>query len=183
MSRFRDNRVFRRRGSRLHPQPPSSRARVSLLARYLAGELSVMADPSSIHAAGGKVIKFTGARNLTHLAKQDSDKVKTESRKTGISLELTCWPRLATGWTVRGSNPGGGEIFRTHPYRPWGPRSLLYNGYRVSFLGIKRCGRGLNHPPPSSAEVKERVELYLYSASGPSRSVLRRNLPFPLFFY
>jgi hypothetical protein len=29
--------------------------------------------------------------------------------------------------------------------------------------GVKRPGRGVNHPPPSSAEVKERVELYLYS--------------------
>jgi hypothetical protein len=25
--------------------------------------------------------------------------------------------RLTTGWTVRGSNPGGGEIFRTRPDR------------------------------------------------------------------
>ena len=39
--------------------------------------------------------------------------------------------RLATGWTIRGSNPGGGEIFRTRPDRPWGPLSLPYNGYRV----------------------------------------------------
>ena len=29
--------------------------------------------------------------------------------------------------TVRGSNPGGGEIFRTFPDRPWGPPSLLHN--------------------------------------------------------
>ena len=35
------------------------------------------------------------------------------------------------GWTVWGSNPGGGEIFRTRPDRRWGPPSLLYNGYRV----------------------------------------------------
>jgi len=41
-----------------------------------------------------------------------------------------------------------------------------------SFPGLKRPGRGLNHPLPSSAEVKERVELYLYSHSGPSWSVL-----------
>jgi hypothetical protein len=33
-------------------------------------------------------------------------------------------------------------------------------------------------PPPSSAEVKERVELYLYSPSGPSWPVLGRTLPF-----
>ena len=39
--------------------------------------------------------------------------------------------RLATGWPVRGSNPGGDKIFRTRTYRPWGRPSLLYNGYRV----------------------------------------------------
>ena len=32
--------------------------------------------------------------------------------------------------------------------------------------GVKRPGRGVDHPPASSAEVKERVELYLYSPSG-----------------
>jgi len=30
-----------------------------------------------------------------------------------------------------------------------------------SFSGVKRPGRGVDHPPPSSAEVKERVALYL----------------------
>jgi hypothetical protein len=34
-----------------------------------------------------------------------------------------------------------------------------------SFPGVKRLGQGVDHPPPSSAEVKERVELYLYSPS------------------
>jgi hypothetical protein len=33
--------------------------------------------------------------------------------------------RLATGWTVRGSNPGGGDIFCTCPDRSCGPPSLL----------------------------------------------------------
>ena len=28
----------------------------------------------------------------------------------------------------------------------------------VSFPGVKRSGRGVYYPPPSSAEVKERVE-------------------------
>ena len=75
--------------------------------------------------------------------------------------------RLATGWTVKGSNPGGGKIFCTRPDQPWGAPSFLYNGYRVSFPGVKRPGRCVDHPPPSSAEVKERVELYLYIPSGP----------------
>jgi len=30
-----------------------------------------------------------------------------------------------------GINPGGCEIFRTHLHRPWGPPTLLYNGYQV----------------------------------------------------
>jgi hypothetical protein len=35
---------------------------------------------------------------------------------------------LDTSWTVRGSNPGGGEIFRTRPDRSRGPPFLLYTG-------------------------------------------------------
>jgi len=58
-----------------------------------------------------------------------------------------------------------GEIFRTRPDWPWGPTSLLHNGYRF-FLGVKRLGLGVNHPPSSSAEVKVRVELYNYSPLG-----------------
>jgi len=38
--------------------------------------------------------------------------------------------------------------------------------YRVSSSGIKRQGRGVDHPPLSIVEVKERVELYLYSPLG-----------------
>ena len=55
--------------------------------------------------------------------------------------------RLATGWTVRGSNSGVGEIFRTCPDRPWGLPSLLYNGYRV-FLGGKAAGAWCWPPTP-----------------------------------
>ena len=39
--------------------------------------------------------------------------------------------RLATGWTVRKSNPCEGEIFRTHPDRPWVPPSFLCYRYLV----------------------------------------------------
>jgi hypothetical protein len=43
--------------------------------------------------------------------------------------------------------PGGGDVFRTHPDLPRGPQSLLHNEYRVSFPGVKRLKRGVNHPP------------------------------------
>ena len=54
------------------------------------------------------------------------------------------------------------------------------SGYRISFPGVKRPRHGINHPLPSSAEVKERVELYLYSPSGTSWPLLRLTLPFTL---
>jgi len=55
--------------------------------------------------------------------------------------------RLTTGWTVRGSNPGGDEIFRTCPDRPWSPSSILYNGYRVFSGGKERPGRDADTTP------------------------------------
>jgi hypothetical protein len=72
----------------------------------------------------------------------------------------------------REEHPGEGEIFCTRPDRPCGSPSLPYNGHLVSFRGVKQPGRGVDHPLSSSAEVKERVELYLYSPSGPSWPVL-----------
>jgi len=49
-----------------------------------------------------------------------------------------------------------------------------------SFPGVKRPGRGVDHPPQPRVEVKERVELYLYSPSGSSWPVLGWTLTLPL---
>jgi len=64
---------------------------------------------------------------------------------------------------VQGSNPGGDEIFHTYPDRPWGPPNLMYSGYWVFPGGKVRPERDADPSPPSSAEVKNRVELYFYS--------------------
>ena len=82
---------------------------------------------------------------------------------------------------VRGSNAGGGEIFRIRPDRPWGPPSLLYNWYLV-FPGVKREGRGVDHSLPSRADVKERVELHINSPSGTSWPVIGSTLPLIAYF-
>jgi len=65
---------------------------------------------------------------------------------------------IATGYGLDG--PGfesrwGGDIFRTCPYRPWGPPSLLSNGYLVFPRGKKRPGRDADPSPTSSAVVKK----------------------------
>jgi hypothetical protein len=48
-----------------------------------------------------------------------------------------------------------------------------------SFPEAKRPGRGVNHPPQYSAEIKERVQLYFYCPPGPSWPVLGWTLPLP----
>jgi len=52
-----------------------------------------------------------------------------------------------------------------------GANPVYYTG-TGSFLGVKRPGHGVDHPPTTSAKVKETVELYLYSSTGPSWPVL-----------
>jgi len=49
--------------------------------------------------------------------------------------------RLATGWTVRGSNSGEARFFA--PVQT-GPGAYPGTG---SFPGVKRPGRGVDHPP------------------------------------
>ena len=58
---------------------------------------------------------------------------------------------------------------------PYAPPSLLCSGCRVSFPGIKRPGRGVNHPHLSSAKVEEILELFVYSPSRASWRVLGWN--------
>ena len=72
-------------------------------------------------------------------------------------------PGIESRWGARFSSPvqtGPGA----HP-----ASCTMGNG---SFTGIKRPERSVDHPTPSSAQIKERVELYLYSPSGPSWPVL-----------
>jgi hypothetical protein len=79
---------------------------------------------------------------------------------------------LATGWTVWGSYPIGGAIFRTHPDRPSSLHTRLYNRYQVSFLDIKQPWGSVDHPNSYSMKDIERVELYLCFLPGTSWPVL-----------
>ena len=90
---------------------------------------------------------------------------------------------MGTGWLSRysdspwaGSNSGWGARFsapvQTDPVAHPAPYAMGTG----SFLEVKRPGLGVDHPSSSSAEVEGRVELYIYSPSGPSWSVLGRTL-------
>jgi hypothetical protein len=92
-----------------------------------------------------------------------------ETRVSSVGIETRYeldGPRIESRW---------GRHFPHCPDRPWDPPILLNNGYRVP--EVKRPGRGAEHPPPSNTEIKERVELYICSPSGPSWPLLGLTLP------
>ena len=51
-----------------------------------------------------------------------------------------------------------------------------------SFPGVKSPARGVDHPPPSRAEVEGRVELYICSPSGAFVACSREKFTFYLLF-
>jgi len=76
--------------------------------------------------------------------------------------------------------PVADEIFRTRLIWVWGRTNSLYmaTGSLSRGIGVKRPGRGVGHPPSSSAEVRVRVELYPYFPSRISWHALGCALPF-----
>ena len=70
---------------------------------------------------------------------------------TGSSVGITTELRAGRS----GDRSPVGARFSARPDRPWGPPSLLYNGYRVFPGGKVRPGRDADPSPPSSAEVLE----------------------------
>ena len=101
------------------------------------------------------IIGFTRAHIAHGMSRDSSVGIATRYGLDG--------PGIESWWGVRFSTP-----VQTSP----GAHSVSYTLGTGSFPGLKRPGRGADHPPPTSAEVKERVELYLYTPSGPSWLVL-----------
>jgi len=66
-----------------------------------------------------------------------------------------------------------GAKFSTPVQTGPGANPVSYTMGTGSLPGVKQPGRGVDHPSPSSAEVKERAKLYPYSLSETSWPVLR----------
>ena len=78
---------------------------------------------------------------------------------------------IATGF---GAGRTGDRISvggRDFPHRPWGPPSLLYNGYRAFPEGKERSGRDADPSPPSGAAVKKAIPLLPLWAVRPVQSL------------
>ena len=75
---------------------------------------------------------------------------------------------VATGWTVRGSNPGGSALFSLRSKQALGSTHSLVQWVAGLVPRVERPGRGTDHPLSSSTAVKG-LEIYLYSALALSR--------------
>ena len=67
---------------------------------------------------------------------------------------------------------GGGSRFSALVQTRFVAQPASYTIRTGHFPGVKRPKHGVDHLPPSSADVKDRVQLY-FSPSGPSWPVLR----------
>jgi len=82
------------------------------------------------------------------------------------------------GLRIRAPWVGGARFsthFQTGTWAHPGPCTIGTGSFRG---GVKRPGRGVDHPPTSSVDVKERVKLYVYSPSGSKWPLLGWTLPF-----
>jgi hypothetical protein len=77
-------------------------------------------------------------------------KQKTNSSQVGRDSSVG----TATRYVLDDVSIESGDIFRIRPDRSWGPPSLLYNGHRFAFPGVKRPGRGVDHPFYISPRLK-----------------------------
>jgi hypothetical protein len=111
-------------------------------------------------------------RRICHSAKQLSNLpihiINKDSRESSVGITL------GYGLDDRGSrvrSPGGGLgifLFTTASRTALGAHPASYTmGTRCSFPGVKPSEREADHSPPSSAEIKECVELYLHLAIRP----------------
>jgi hypothetical protein len=136
------------------PISGAKRSRTRVCGRLIVGI-------SGSNSAGGMIVRVVCCK-YRQKAKHRRIKAKTQVRTKYRVQENT--KQILVG--AKFSTPG-----HTGP----GAHLTSCTGYRISFSGVKRQQRGVNHSTPSSFEVKQRVELYLYSSSGSSCPVLGRT--------
>ena len=104
---------------------------------------------------------------------------RKERQTPNIGLTELLWiSKYFADADIRGSNLGGVRGFPQPSRSAMGAHPASYTMGTGSFPGLKRPGRGVDHPSPSSVKGKERVELYLYSTSGSSWPVIGWTLPY-----
>ena len=136
-------------------------------------DISYSALPYLLYTSDGSVYSAIGAGSVTFKITPEFQHVLWFRRLvTGLSPRRFGFDNRpvrsrdsVVGIATRYLLEGPGIEFR------WEARFSIQPG-TGSFPGVKRPRRGVDHPPPSKAQVTERVEPYVYSTSGSSLSVL-----------
>jgi hypothetical protein len=81
-------------------------------------------------------------------------------------VNYVCWYRHLLLAGRSGDRISVEARFSSSFWQGLGAHPASYTMGAGSFPGVKGPGRGANHPPLSSAEVKERVDLYVYPPQG-----------------
>jgi hypothetical protein len=123
------------------------------------------------------------AQYLTNLLKgKNSTSFVTETCHRPCVIRIRrVYSDQTKGRTVQGSNPGRGKIFFSSPKRPdrlWCPPSILLNGYRGSFPGVRRSEGDADRWPPSAAEVKNEsspLPIYLHDVGMDNFTLIMEN--------
>jgi len=97
------------------------------------------------------VLRLTGINGSTrsNMGRESAVGIATRYMLNGPGMESRWWARVSAPFQ---NGPGAYPACCT-----------MGSG---SFPGVKRQVHGVDHPPPSDAEVKERVELFLYIPYG-----------------
>jgi hypothetical protein len=90
---------------------------------------------------------------ITRVAFRSSG-VETVGRDSAVGIASRC------GLDGSGIESRWGERFSALVQTVLGAYRASYTMRTGSFPGVKRPGRGVDHSPPTSAEVKERVKLF-----------------------
>ena len=114
--------------------------------------LEMIADPlgSAEYTLGTADIEGS-----SHVNARIGNRDSAVDRATDYRLDV---PRTESRW---------GDIFRMCPDRPWGPTQPPVQWVPGIFPRNKAAGREVDQLLPSSAEEKERLELYLYPPLSP----------------
>ena len=93
-------------------------------------------------------------------------KIKSNYIKIYVGLDSSVGIATRYGLDGPGIESRRGTRISEPVHTGTGAHPASYTMSTGSFRGGKRPERGVDHSPPSSAEVKERVGLYLYSPFG-----------------
>ena len=138
--------------------------------------ISVLADKQTYYQRNQKYVQYMKDREvngmiiLKWILIKEIDWTSMEQNRGGSEWRSRYSDLLRPG--RYGDRIPVGAIFSVTVQTGLGAHTASYTMGTGSFLGVRRPGSGVEHPPPSSSEVKERVDLYLYSSSGASWPVL-----------